>query len=588
MVVKHKINMDLAKPAEMPRVDTVHKDQYTRKLELSLLENGKPWQIPEDVNILISFIRSDGTGGSYDTLPTGNRAWSAEGNVLTLELAPDVLAAPGPAMMAVDLLQGNSKISTFTIMLYVRKTIFTRVGQLEDYIKISGFLPMPDTAEAGQYVTVSEVDEYGGIVKLEAVTLPSLEVAVEEALTLAKESGEFDGASAYEIAVENGYAGTEEAFGKSLKQFTTGVWGSVIAQTVHLTRALTTDGGITINFNGSKIHGVSNPKEEKDAANKRYVDALANPYAVPTYWQTAVDEVIAKVKANQDSGGVSCLSFAWFSDCHISPDDATVNPGNTGKIVSSVMDSCAIPFALMCGDAARNDGDSLTEEASVTASLDAAEEMFAAIGHHRLLQAQGGHDSFWGTDFASQLDEKTLYGAIYRRQTEDFRRVFGSDGSYFYIDHPVAKVRFIVLDACKNSTAIESFGLGTEQLNWLENAALNLPEDSWAVVLASHVPPNEAALQDAAQLQTILANFAADIVGFFCGYTHKDQIITEVLPYPVITITSDANLSEDETEEARIIGSSNEHAVDFVTINRAARTVSLTRLGAGEDRSFSY
>ena len=31
-----------------------------------------------------------------------------------------------------------------------------------------------------------------------------------------------------------------------------------------------------------------------------------------------------------------------------------------------------------------------------------------------------------------------------------------------------------------------------------------------------------------------------------------------------------------------------EHAIDFVTVNRSAKTVSLTRLGAGADRSYSY
>lgn len=588
MVVKHKIIMDLARPSEMPRVDTVHKDQYTRQLELSLYANGEAWTIPEDASILISFIRSDGTGGSYDTLPSGSKAWLAENNVLTVELAPDVLASPGPAMMAVDLLRGSSKISTFTIMLYVRKTIFTRVGTLEDYIRINGFLPMPDTAEEGQYFKVSKVDENGGIVKLEAVTLPS----IEEVLAQAKENGDFSGASAYEIAVENGYTGTEVEFGKALKQLTTGVWGSVIAQTVHLTRALTTDSGITINFNGNKLHGVSDPKEERDAVNKRYVDALANPYAVPDHWQDAVDEAVVKVKEYQDRGGRNCLSFAWFSDCHISPDDSAVNPGNTGKIVSKVMDSCAIPFALMCGDAARNDTDTLTDASSVTASLAAAEDVFAAIGYDRLLQTLGGHDCFWGTDFAEKLDANTLYGAVYRRQAEDHRRVFGGDGSCFYIDYPAAKLRFVVLNAYANSTAIDSIGFGADQLDWLEKTALGFDEEGWAVVLASHVPPYEAALTDGAALQSILAAFVekgtAQIVGFFCGYAHKDQILLDTLPYPVVAITSDGDLAEDEAAEDRIVGSDNEHAVDFVTINRLTRTVFLTRLGAGEDRSFFY
>lgn len=42
--------------------------------------------------------------------------------------------------------------------------------------------------------------------------------SVEQAMTRAKESGSFDGKSAYEYAVENGYTGTEQAFGEKLAE----------------------------------------------------------------------------------------------------------------------------------------------------------------------------------------------------------------------------------------------------------------------------------------------------------------------------------------------------------------------------------
>lgn len=574
MVVNHKIEMDLAKPARMPRVDTVHKDQYSRKLELILFENGKTWKIPEDVSILISFIRSDGTGGSYDTLPSGKRAWEAVENKLTVELAPDILAVPGAAMMAVDLLHGSSKVSTFTIMLYVRRTIFTRVGQLEDYFKIAGFLPMPDTAKEGQFLQIARVDENGGVAKLDAITLPSLQDAVDAALLQAKESGAFDGASAYDAAVESGYTGTEEQWAKVMKQLANGIWNSVTAQAVHLTRSLTTDGGITVNFNGNRLRGVSNPREDKDAANKRYVDALAAPYAVPSYWQTAVDSAVAKIKEQQETGGADCMSFVWFSACNVSPGSTA----NTGKIVKAVMDSCCIPFALLCGDLIGGDADSAEE------SYAAAEDMLKPIGWKRLLQTQGGQDTFLST--GQKRNEQYLYNAIYRRQTMDSRRVFGEDGTYFYVDYPIAKVRFVMLNAYQAavSTSVVSFGLGNTQRNWLEHTALAFPETGWLVIIGCHVMPDEEGLQDREQLQQILSGFVAgggQIGGYFCGNRHADEIHIGRFSYPAISITSNAPAAEN-------VGTDTEHAVDIVTINRNSRTVSLTRLGVGEDRSFSY
>lgn len=626
MVVKHKLDMDLAKPAEMPRVDTVHKDQYTRQLELTLYANEEPWVIPEDADILISFIRTDGTGGSYDTLPTGTQAWSAEGNVLTIDLAPDVLATPGPAMMAIDLLQGNSKISTFTIMLYIRETILTRVGSSEDYINITSFLPMPDTAEVGQYFRVSQVDDSGAIQKLEAVTLPNLETAVEEALTQAKESGEFDGPSAYEVAVENGFEGTEAEWVDSLNRPASGNWGNVIAQSIKVTGALTTDSGITVNFYGNRLQGVSNPVNEKDAANKRYVDQAVNPYAVPDYWQDAVNTAISKIHALQDAGGKDCMTFAWFADCHFNEDDPSVNAGNTGKLAAAVMDACNIPFAVLSGDVVRMDSHTLADVDAVARNFAYADQILAPIGWDRLLQAQGDYDGCWGTDFASQLDECTMFNRMFRKQTEDKWRVFGGNGSWFYVDYTPAKIRFIVLnsDWVEDGTdeegnplhkRMDTKGYGNEQLNWLAHTALSFEEEGWAVVVVSHRRLMDTQMRDSLPVQNIMNCFlrktacaetagtagqwdyvsvqkdftsciTGDVIGCFSGNMHKDAYFKITIPFAYVNITSDADLGA--TEENRVMGTDNEHAIDFVTINRAARTVSLTRLGYGSDRSYSF
>ena len=123
MVVKHKIKMDLALPAWMPKIDVVQRDQYTRKIELSLYSNAMPWEIPEDISVIVYFLRADGTGGDYDTLSNGQQAWSAAGNVLTVDIASPVMAKAGPVAMALDLIRGEDRISTFTILLDVQKSL---------------------------------------------------------------------------------------------------------------------------------------------------------------------------------------------------------------------------------------------------------------------------------------------------------------------------------------------------------------------------------------------------------------------------------------------------------------------------------
>ena len=598
MVVNHKINMDLAGSASMPRVDMVQKDQYTRQLELTLYSGGTPWVIPEDATAVICFLRPDGTGGDYDVLGDGTKAWAFSENVLTVQIAPAVLNQAGPVLLAVNLLVEDSRISTFAIMLNVQAAVAAGSGVGEEFT-VTAYLPLPAGAEAGQYLRVAEVSENGLVLRLETEEIPDFQTVVEEMLAAAE---------------------------------------SITAQSVHVTRELITDRNITVNFKKNRLQGVSAPKEDTDAANKAYVDQVHDPYYVPDYWQEAVTEAAEKVTAYQDAGGKDCLSFAWFSDCHIAPDSATPNPGYTGKLAGAVMEECHIPFALLTGDAARADGNDLASEAEMRESLKAADAVLKPIGWDRLLQVQGNHDGSWGMDdaladpyYCYQMDGKELYGAVYRKQAGDSRRVFGGDGSYFYVDDPNAKVRFILLNShwVEDGTGVDgaalhrrmrTFGYGNTQLNWLADTALSFGEEGWAVVLAAHVPPvsaYDATARDAAVLRNILNAFSqggayngssgtegawdyvcvdcdfsgkpsAELVGFFCGHAHKDQILTGELPCAVVTITSDADLSYDDTEETRVMGTDTEHAMDFVTINRETGKVQLTRLGVGEDREFTY
>ena len=44
------------------------------------------------------------------------------------------------------------------------------------------------------------------------------------------------------------------------------------------------------------------------------------------------------------------------------------------------------------------------------------------------------------------------------------------------------------------------------------------------------------------------------IVGFFCGHSHGDSIVTDETPYPVVTIASDAHSLAADSEVARTAG----------------------------------
>jgi hypothetical protein len=367
---------------------------------------------------------------------------------------------------------------------------------------------------------------------------------------------------------------------------------------------------------------------------------------LPAYWNNAVNNAISTIKGLQGDPNNIPL-FAYFSDCHIRPNATTPNPGNTGILAAMVMNACQIPFAMCCGDSARSDGNGLTSENQMVDCFDTANRSFAPIGWHRLLQTQGNHDGSWGTAngkaYAYQMSPSQLYDYIYRKQETTGNHVFGGgDNSYFYVDDTENKIRIIMLNSCwcetsnnSDGTAVYSrqhyWGYGQAQLNWLANTALNV-DSGWVIFIGTHIPPLDIDVsgtlkeytkntRDVTLLNGILsayenktsysgsytkntsrgegdwanvsvsvnfANALGKIVGFYCGHCHIDKVINDTLPFPIVTITSDGDISYDDAEPDRLMGTANEHALDFVTINKVTQSVTLTRLGVGASRAYSY
>lgn len=163
MNVLHKMIADLAKPVQNPEIHAVQDDRYCRDLEITIFNDGMEWTIPEDAEIAIRFSKSDGTGGYYDTMPDGSRAWLRKGNVLTVKLAPQVLTVPGPVSLAVTLTQQQRQISTFESILQVHTNVSGRKMLSQDYEEIRNTVPVPALARKGEYLRVSDVDDSGMI-----------------------------------------------------------------------------------------------------------------------------------------------------------------------------------------------------------------------------------------------------------------------------------------------------------------------------------------------------------------------------------------------------------------------------------------
>ena len=172
--------MELTQNCSSHTIYAVQGDSYSRKLEVTLNENGEAWIIPKDCMVLIRYHKEDGKGGEYDTLPDESSAWNAEENILTLTLAPQVLTTPGIVILSVTLMQEHIQISTFSISICVEEAVHTTGEESEEYFHVPGFLPAPTDASVGQFLQVSAVDNAGHVTGIKATTLtPVTSIMIE-------------------------------------------------------------------------------------------------------------------------------------------------------------------------------------------------------------------------------------------------------------------------------------------------------------------------------------------------------------------------------------------------------------------------
>ena len=122
MEIKKTIKIDLAKKGMPEVVYAVQGETNTRKVEISMLENGVAWNVPSETTVAVAFSKPDGTKGLYDFLPDESAAAIVNENKVTIVLAPQVLTAHGNVMASVVFYDSNLDVlATFPFVIFVEK-----------------------------------------------------------------------------------------------------------------------------------------------------------------------------------------------------------------------------------------------------------------------------------------------------------------------------------------------------------------------------------------------------------------------------------------------------------------------------------
>lgn len=276
MKIYHAISIDLARnetSAAVPTIFGVEGDCGTHVLELHLLCGGESWTIPEDVSLLLSYARCDGTGGSYDALPDGRKAWQIVENVLYVELAQACFAIPTlpqkEMQLTVTLLRADQQLTTCRIPLAVQGNLAGGEESDGAYTNFTslihqhiGDLSLLESDNAENIVAA--VNEALWKCQNSVVSVESLRISEEGELLVTLTDGQVLSAGKIIVA-----SSTVTVCGKEPDE------AGNVALTAEDVSALPLSGGTMtgdVSMDGHTVTGLADPVNDTDAVSKSWVE----------------------------------------------------------------------------------------------------------------------------------------------------------------------------------------------------------------------------------------------------------------------------------------------------------------------------
>ena len=362
---------------------------------------------------------------------------------------------------------------------------------------------------------------------------------------------------------------------------------------------------------------------------------------LPQYWLTCLNSLHDKIETLQMENGADTFQFLWCSDIHGVPGSSPSNTTYIGEIGRYMMDKYHIPFFVASGDIMSQA--SHTNTNNIWNEYDKLNDMLSPIKNEEFLAIRGNHDGVWGspTEYYGQANQyyhsfighKALYNAFMRRQSLDsYRRVFGHDGSYFYVDYHNYRVYMLNTHTFGDDSANElgqavynGFKypvIGTKQMQWVADT-LNTVKENQQVIFIAHAPLNQegdhtvfrgmlnhyiarssgtvtVALSNTywgtgaeytnTTINVDFKNAKGSILGWFNGHIHNDTVNTSAYSMlPMFSITTAGGDVRDSYYTngtlTRTKGKATETAIDLVTIT--SDYIYFTRIGSGYDRVYN-
>jgi hypothetical protein len=356
---------------------------------------------------------------------------------------------------------------------------------------------------------------------------------------------------------------------------------------------------------------------------------------VPADWHQEIKDTVEKINKLDLPDESNVIKFMFSSDIHFTIGSVKCSTENIGKVSAEVMSACGIPYFIDAGDTCTQSAEYTPSyfEKNITCVL----SQLMPIPRKNLLFAVGNHDGATGMReydgkmvyYRYQMNNEQRKATFFDWQQEtNVNKKFDSDGTYYYMDDPTTKTRYIMLNPFWSKWAGDEDGFvtdiqhsffhtpifGSQQLNWFANEALDMPENYGAILIAHFAPAAKdfevfkgivdafgskssyigsyigAREWQSTRIAVNYENVTGEIIAIFQGNNHIDIQYDSFDTIPCINITTTGaswDVREDSAEP-RVKGTATEFAVNAVIIDRVKRKIHMIRLGAGEDREIDY
>lgn len=291
---------------------------------------------------------------------------------------------------------------------------------------------------------------------------------------------------------------------------------------------------------------------------------------LPKYYTDYIAEKINEISNLDNQISDHGDSFVFITDTHIPR-----NCMNSPALIRAILKNTSADFVI-------NGGDTIDDDPTKDAALQKLQDwcnLMDGISEYRIM---GNHDL---NGSGQDIEEARLtVDDWYSTMVKPFAHLVKTDGKpYYCIDNENQKIRYV----CLSYRVIGE----KEQQAWLKERLTELSDD-WTVLVIPHYLFSDSAgtMHPGGQIvidciNEVYEDMQASLIGILAGHNHADYSTTEsVYGYHLITTTSDARTGTP----GKVSGTVTEQAFDVIHIDTAARKLYTTRIGAGENRQWSY